>query len=145
MNKKGFTLVELLITISILALVTVIAIPSIGSIADSIKRNMLDKKVTLIEEAAVLLGQDIKGSVISSDLKYNGYACKSFFVKDLVPKYLDNDTEEVCLGDAGASEVGCIIDPSDSNNYLDNYEVIIYHRSKRIYAIVDVDNTLSCS
>ena len=145
MNKKGFTLVELLITIVILALIMVIAVPSIGAITNSIKSNMLEKKASLIEEAAILLGEDIKGSVISSNLKYDGYSCKSFNVKDLVPKYLDKDNDVTCLGEVGATSVGCIVDPSDKDNYLDNYEVIIYYRSKRIYAIVDTDNTLDCS
>lgn len=145
MNKKGFTLVELLITIVILALIVVIAVPSIGAVTQSIKDNMLEKKADLIEEAAILLGQDIKGSVISSKLKYDGYSCKSFEVKDLVPKYLDKDNDVVCLGEIGATNVGCIVDPSNKDNYLDNYEVIVYYRSKRIYAIVDKDNTLNCS
>ena len=145
MNKKGFTLVELLITIAILALIMVIAVPSIGAITNSIKENMLNKKADLIEETAILLGEDIKGSVISSKLKYDGCACKSFSVKDLVPKYLDKDNDVPCFGELGASSVGCIADPSNKENYLDNYEVIIYYRSKRIYAIVDKDNTLNCS
>ena len=145
MNKKGFTLVELLITIVILALIVVIAVPSIAGITQNVKKNMLEKKTGLIEEAAILLGQDIKGSIISSQLKYDGYSCKSLEVKDLVPKYLDKDNDVICLGAVGAGSVGCIVDPSDKKNYLDNYEVIVYYRSKRIYAVVDIDNTLSCS
>lgn len=145
MSKKGFTLVELLITIAVLSIVMVIAVPSIGAITNSIKDNMLEKKTDLIKEAAILLGQDIKGSIIGSSTKYNGYACRSFEIKDLVPTYLDKDNDVVCLGEGGAGEVGCIVDPSDKNNYLDNYEVIIYYRNKRMYAIVDVDNTLTCS
>jgi len=145
MNKKGFTLVELLITIAVLGIVMVIAIPSIGAISKSIKDNMLEKKADLIKESAILLGQDIKSTIINSNTKYNGYACRSFKVKDLVPTYLDKDNDTICLGEDGAGNIGCIVDPSNNDNYLDNYEVIIYYRNKRMYAVVDIDNALTCS
>jgi len=145
MDKKGFTLVELLITIAVLAVVVVIAVPSIGAITQSIKNNMLEKKAEIIEEAAILLAQDIKGSIIASSTKYNGYSCRSFIVSDLVPTYLDKDNDNACLDEDSTGTVGCIVDPSDKDNYLDKYEVIVYYRSKRMYAVVDLENSLSCS
>lgn len=145
MNKKGFTLVELLIVIVVLGIVITIAVPGVGAVTNVIKENMLSKKTKLIEEAAILLGQDIKGAIISSDLKYNGSSCKSFVVSDLYPTYLDKDNDNPCLDKDSTETVGCIVDPRDSNNYLDKYEVIIYYKNKRIYAKVDTDNTLQCS
>ena len=145
MSKRGFTLIELLITIAVLAIIMTIAVPTIGAITQNIKDNMLEKKANLIEEAAILLGEDIKGSIIGSKSRYNGYACRSFKVKDLVPTYLDKDNDTICLGEDGAGNIGCIVDPSNNDNYLDNYEVIIYYRNKRMYAVVDIDNALTCS
>jgi len=144
MNKQGFTLVELLVTIVVLGIVMVIAVPAIGAVNSSIKNNMLEKKTKMIEEAAVLMAQDIKGSIISSNLKYNGNTCKSFIVSNLVPNYLDKDNDNACLKNDSTDIVGCIVDPSDEDNYLDKYEVIVYFKNKRMYAIVDTDNTLEC-
>jgi len=142
MNKKGFTLVELLGVIVLLAIVIVIAVPSVAGINGLIKDNMREKKVEIIEEAAILLGQDVKGSIMASDKKYNGYACKSITISELVPNYLDRDTESSCLNNGGT---GCIIDPADSNNYLDLTEIIIYYKNKRIHAVVDLKEELTCS
>lgn len=145
MNKKGFTLVELLAVIVLLGLVMAIAIPSISAITKVIQKNMLDQKITIIEEAAVLLGEDIRGSVMSSNLKYNNFNCKSFIISDLVPDYLKKDNDNDCLDENSEGEAGCIVNPSDTSKYLDKYEVIIYYQNKRIRAIVDTDDTLTCS
>jgi len=145
MSKRGFTLIELLITIAVLAIIMTIAVPTIGAITQNIKDNMLEKKANLIEEAAILLGEDIKGSIIGSKSRYNGYACRSFIVSDLVPTYLDKDNDNECLNNESTNTVGCIVDPRDDSNYLDKYQVIIYYRSKRMYAMVDTDNSVECS
>lgn len=145
MNKKGFTLIELLAVIVLLAVVMAIAVPAIGGITGSIQDNMLEEKVKVIEEAAVLFGQDIKGSIINSSTSYKDFPCKSFIVSDFVPTYLNKDNDNDCLNSESSETVGCIIDPSDKENYLDKYEVIIYYKNKRIHAKVDVDNDLTCS
>ena len=156
MNKKGFTLIELLAVIVLLAIVMVIAVPSIGGLIGSVQNNMLKEKATFIEEAAILLGQDIKGSIISSNLKYKNFNCKKFYVTDLVPTYLSKDNDNNCitcsekdsLGNCitwSEGNIGCIVDPSNEENYLDQYQVIIYYQNKRIRAKLDIDNNLTCS
>lgn len=145
MGKRGFTLVELLAVIVVLSIVMVIAVPSIGGVIQVINDNMLDKKVTMIEEAAILLGQDVKGSIIASQTKYNNFPCKSIIVSDLVPDYLDRDNDNACLKEDSEGTLGCVVDPSDNTNYLDKYEVIIYYQNKRIRAKVDTENNLQCS
>lgn len=147
MNKNGFTLVELLVVIVILAIVVVIAVPSVAGINNLIKDNMLEKKGEIIEEAAILYGQDVKGSIIASDNNYkNNYPCKSIIISDLVDKeYLDKDNENECLEKDSTGTIGCVVDPSDNTKYLDKKEVIIYFKNKRIHAVVDLNDELSCS
>ena len=145
-NEKGFTLVELLVVIAILAIVAVIAVPSAMGVNQLIKNNMLEKKKEIIEQAAVLLGQDVKGSIIASNLDYKGqYSCKEFIVSDLVPNYLDKDNDNTCLKEDSTETTGCIVDPSDESKYLDKTKVIIYYKNKRIHAVVDLKDELSCS
>ena len=98
----------------------------------------------MIEEAAILKGQDVKGGVIYSVKEYYNYPCISFIVSDLVPNYLDKDNDNACLTQSSSGTVGCVVDPSNEKNYLDKYEVIVYYKHKRIYAKVDVNNNLTC-
>ena len=144
-NNKGFTLVELLVVIAILGIVIVIAVPSVQGVNNLIRNNMLDKKVEIIEEAAIMLGQDMKGSVIASEKTYKTFPCKRIVISSLVPNYLDKDNENECLKEDSTDTIGCIVDPSDESKYLDKKEVIIYYKNKRIHAIVDINDELVCS
>lgn len=144
-NNKGFTLIELLAVIVLLGVIITIAVPSINGIVNSINKNMLEKKVVLIEEAASMMGEDIKGSIINSSLKYKDFPCKSFIISDLVPQYLDKDNDNECLAKDSTETLGCIINPSAKDTYLDKLEVIIYYKNKRISAKVDTLDELTCS
>lgn len=143
MNNKGFTLIELLAVIVLLGVVAAIAIPGIGNLNNTIKNNMLDKKIDIIEEAATLYGEDNKSDIIESSARYNGAACKNYIVSNFVPNYLDKDNENNCLTSSSTGN-GCITDPRNDKNYLDKVKVIIYYKNKRINAKVDMDNKLTC-
>ena len=58
MNKKGFTLVELLAVILLMALVAVIAFNGVGAISNTIKKGIWENKIELIENGAVRYGED---------------------------------------------------------------------------------------
>ena len=146
MNKKGFTLIELLAVIVLLGIIMLIAFPSIGGVSDTVKKKMLNTKLEMIEESAVLYGQDFfKGSLVSTTTKYKDYSCRTIDVKKLVEqKYLDADNDAPCIENESSGVEGCVVDPSDDTEYLDNKEIIIYYQNKRIKAVVDYDNNLEC-
>lgn len=137
MGKRGFTLVELLLVIVLLGIIAVIAIPTVGVITRALQNKMLEEKITFIEEAAELYGQDFKDSVINSTLNYNGYNCITINVIDLVPNYLDKDSDE----DGCKDNKKCIVNPIDETKYLDSESVIIYYRNRRIKAKYVVDSS----
>ena len=145
MNKKGFTLIELLAVIALLAVIGGIAYASVTGVTANMQKEMLNKKIDMIEESAILYGQDIKGSVINSTKKYNNNSCISIIVSELIPTYMDKDNTNNCLTSSSITGDGCVVNPSNQDEYLDKYEVIIYYKNKRIQAKVDIDNNLTCS
>ena len=119
-NKNGFTLVELLAVIVILALLISIAVPSTISISNKLKENMFCKKIDSIETAAKLYGEDRKESFTST---YEGNRSRTITVKDLIDS---NDLKK------DNSEAPYIIDPRN-NEGMDAISIIIYEKYNRIY------------
>ncbi len=66
-DKKGFTLIEVLVTITILALITIILVPTVLSVSKSVRQKALDTKINEAEEATILWAQDNKSCLISDD------------------------------------------------------------------------------
>lgn len=128
MKKNGFTLVELLAVIVILALLITIAVPNIIGISNKIKKNMFCEKVSSIESAAKLYAQDmysddaVSGSnevILASDVT----------IKDLIDDgYLKKDDDKCDF-----NTVYCIKDPRD-NSQMDYNYIQIYTKNKRVYA-----------
>ena len=76
MNNKGFTMVELLATIGVLALVITIAVPSVISVSKQIKNNMYKARIKLIESNAKLCVEDGKCTPESFGTDYRLYLGK---------------------------------------------------------------------
>lgn len=58
MNKKGFTLVEVLVVLVLISLITVIVVPNVQKIAKESKVKLCNSKLELVEEAISLWTQD---------------------------------------------------------------------------------------
>ncbi len=58
MNKKGFTLVELLAVIVLIALVSILAFSGVGAVSKAIKKSIWENKIELIENGAIRYGED---------------------------------------------------------------------------------------
>lgn len=72
MNKKGFTLVELLATMAILAIISIIAVPNVVKIMDSNKKEkILNDGLTLISLAKqeVASNRDLSDSLTETGIK----------------------------------------------------------------------------
>ena len=67
MKKNGFTLVELLAVIVILAIVTSMASVGVSSLRKGINKSMWNSTVELIETAAKRYGEDKKNIIINKD------------------------------------------------------------------------------
>lgn len=74
--KKGFTIVELLVTVSLLLLVAVLLVPNIIKMSDSVKQTQYESKLDLILSAGVDYAEDNINSLSCVDAGFlieNGY------------------------------------------------------------------------
>ena len=142
--KKGFTLVELLAVITILSVVMSVALFSVISIRNDSLEHIVDTKIDLIEQAAVLYGQENPSAI-------NNTTCEEIVISSDESKdevYTPNYCVTVTTGfliDEGYFDSG---DLDEENGNLDlindvtnasmrNDTVLIYRMNNRIYSIMD--------
>ncbi len=116
MKNRGFTLVELLAVITILALILILVVPNIAKSTSTSKKKLYDTKVSNILGGAVQYGQDEYASIVSEndeDEEGNFYI-RRIIVQDLVPKYVPADKEE-----------STVIDPRDNIKNLNSLKIKI--------------------
>ena len=137
-KNKGFTLVELLAVIVILAIVSLIAVPSVNGLLRKSRTNMFCKKVESIEAAAKYYAQD-NLSDLATDSKM--VIANKIPIRLLVEKgYLKKDSDNCTVG------TDCVTDPRDKSS-LDNNYIDIYSENNRLYGRYlynseDVDNKI---
>lgn len=122
MNKRGFTLVELLAVLVIMIIIMVIAIPSIIGLMNKSKTKMFCEKVDNIVSSAKLYGED------HIDEIGNGLEIS---VKDLIKtNYVKKENSDCNYDDASKP---CITDPR-SKATMDNETLTLTIKNKRAYA-----------
>ena len=125
MNRKGFTLVELLAIIALISIITLIAIPSIRYANKKITNKNYETKKELIKAAAEEYGDDYKEEILNSSTSYNSYPSKTIHVSDLLQGgYLINDPNK-----------DSVYDPRNDRD-LKNEVIIIYIKNKSPHAVL---------
>ena len=128
-RKRGFTLVEVLVVVAIMSVLLILVVPSITGSSSSTRKKAYDTKVALIEDGAVLYGQEHYREIVNNaDNNLSGYSKKvidnvtyriyTLKVKDLVREdYLTADIENC--------STNCVLDPRNSGTYLDENQIEI--------------------
>ncbi len=141
MNNKGFTLVELLAVIVVLAIIVSIAVPSTVSISRKIKGNLFCQKVNLLVNAASLYGEDYKETFGSKNYHINSKTCvDSKTGQDYQVEGGNFNAQEITVSDLLSkgyvkkekTEDGDVIDPRTNEN-MEQDKLIVYEKYGRIY------------
>lgn len=135
-NKKGFTLVEMLVVIALIGVVIAIAIPSITLVRKRINIRLLNEKKDEILVAAQLYGSDKK---FEQDTIIKVYEL-------LDEKYIKKDTDSGSSGCTGENtSKGCVSDPTDStrDSGLNNEEILIRVTGNGVIAIWKSDDSVT--
>ena len=148
--KKGFTLVELLAVIAVLSVIMSVALFSIVRIRNDSLKNIVDTKIDLIEQAAILYGQE-NPNELTIDAEENGCTNKIITTENKA----GNETEftiNYCLiktagelidegyfnsGDLDEENGNLDLINDVTNTSMREDTVIIYRRNNRIYSVMD--------
>lgn len=98
LNKKGFTLVELLVVIVILVIIMSIAIPSVTSSLERSKQKQRTAKIQLIESAAELYADRHKNSFgVGDKVSIGMLISENFLTKDEAIDPFTNNQMQGCV------------------------------------------------
>ncbi|MDE6284601.1 MAG: type II secretion system protein [Bacilli bacterium] len=137
MNKKGFTLVELLAVIVILSVIMTIGVTSFGSISKKARQEMVETKLDALETAAQKWGQEhlselnAKSGCTITDKKGKSYTSSNCLTVTAV-KLINARAYETNESDNNGK-------PTLKNNVTGVSmlcdTITIYKRNNRVYAI----------
>ncbi len=149
MNKKGFTLTELLAVIVILAVVGLIGTVSITEVKKKMNENMFRNKLAEVISAGSKWGEDNKEELNPSTTKTVGDLIESNYLnteEKVLPEKYDY-SEEACTGKGGKMETStglCTMVITNNVDYkiINSLKLKIYRENNRVYTcIVKEDNT----
>ena len=133
MNKKGFTLVELISVITVLGLISLLTIPAVGRIIKDNREKAASVNVDTILNAAYDYAQQCQmyGKDTDSPM-YNMYKECCEPERNCLPEEAEESTEKITYGDL--VRVGLVKDtmknPNTSLRYSDNLKIKITYYKK---------------
>ena len=135
MNKKGFTLVEILAVVVILSIILSLATLGVMNIRRNSLQKLVDTKISNLESSAVLYGQENQDELDAEckvgDETYS--SCKKMTVRELIEKDYYKSEETNNNGEKD------LINNVTRESMLDD-KVIIFKKNNRVYSkYVDAD------
>ena len=139
MKNKGFTLVELLVVLVIMAIISAIGFAGVTAVQKNIKKNLWEAKIELILSGAKNYGEDNKNKLKETNIcNVNGEE-KEYCITKTVQFLLDNNyikTDEED-NDGNAIITNDTLDEDASNYIVNEKDVKIYLEDNTIYATMD--------
>jgi len=137
MKKNGFTLVEILTVVVIIAVITTISSIGIAAVKEKINENLWESTISLIEKSAANYGEDnlnyLKDTNTTCEIDgKTKYKCIKVSVQYLIDKNYIKTNEE----DKDGNKV--LIDnrksKDDAGYYVNDTHVLIYYEDNSVYA-----------
>ena len=128
MNKKGFTLVEILCVIVILAIITTIASANIVNLTRDSKEKLYCTKLELIKTSAKNYARKYEKELSNSTNYDEGYPSLNIKVSELVE-----------AGVYEADKDGVVLNPKD-NSSMNNIIITLYLKNNQINAYIETNN-----
>ena len=141
MKRKGFTLVELMVVLVIIAIISMIGFGGIALVQQNVKKSLWQGKIDMIESGAQLYGEDNKN-------RLNGTCIVDGVTKDAcvtvsVQYLLDNNYVTTDEKDEAGNEV--VINESlpedNANYYANNLEVFVYLENNTVHAKLNYEES----
>lgn len=129
-NKKGFTLMELLCVIAILAVITTMASVSVINLSNASKENLYCAKLELIESAAKTYATGYLYELNHSNTYYEGYKSLTITVNDLVES-----------GTLSPDKDDNVLSPMN-NEAMNNMLIILYLKNNQVYVHIEDNNNV---
>ena len=120
MKNKGFSLIELLVVITIFGVISLIGYFGFGKISDTSSQTMFNNKIKIIESAALTYAEENKDEIKDGNIR-------SLSIQDLIAYgYLESDVE-------GEEKIINPLSKSKDDKYLTG-DMAIYYDGKRVIA-----------
>ena len=119
MNKKGFTLIEILAVIVIISIIASIATINVLKIKNNSSEELLETKIENLEAAAIVYGQENPDTLTSN--------CTQVTVKNLIDDSYFKSTETSSTGTVDLIN-------NVTNESMLNDKIQIYRKNNSIYA-----------
>lgn len=137
MNKKGFTLVEIITVLTLLGVLMILVISNIGGVNQNMQTNMYCSKVEAIEASAVLWGQSRRGEIHTVTGEAAQIGATPQQIINNIPNISRVSVGELALGNyiPADNDAGEVIDPR-TNESMNNAMVYVFIRHNRVQAIL---------
>ena len=127
-NKKGFTLIEILCVVALLAVITTIASASVINLSNASKENLYCAKLELIESAAKTYSASLIYELNQSTTYYEGYKSITITINDLIKS-----------GNLSPDKDDSVLSPLN-NEGMNDLEIILYLKNNQVYVAIDDNN-----
>ncbi len=127
-NKKGFTLIEILCVVALLAVITTIASASVINLSNASKENLYCAKLELIESAAKTYSASLIYELNQSTTYYEGYKSITITINDLIKS-----------GNLSPDKDDSVLSPLN-NEVMNDLEIILYLKNNQVYVAIDDNN-----
>lgn len=119
LNRKGFTLIELMVVIAILVVIMGIALPNITSSIERSKQKQKEAKIQLIVSAAELYFDRHKGNDKTKGVKSTTLVSEGFLTNAEIEDTCEPSEEDYCCAYYDEGEKKFVFSPSGYLCYED--------------------------